>query len=77
MLVVAKNMEFRKQEMKESKKGNKYMTTTWMGDDEKTIDIMVDMKSTPALEKGKKYDVVLDYNTYYKNIKIVDLQQSK
>lgn len=77
MLVVAKNMEFRKQEIKESAKGNKYMTTTWLGEDEKTIDIMLDMKQVPNMEKTKKYDLVLNYDPYYKNIKIVDLQQSK
>lgn len=77
MILIAKGYEFRKQEIKESKKGNKYLTTTWLGDDEKTIDIMTECKNMPNLEKTKKYDLIIDFNTYYKSLKIVDLQPSK
>lgn len=77
MLMLAKNYEFRKQEIKESKKGNKYLVTTWLGEDEKTIDIMTEAHNNIELKKGERYDVVIDFNMYYKSLKIVDYQPVK
>ena len=77
MLMLAKNYEFRKQEIKESKKGNKYLVTTWLGEDEKTIDVMTEAHNNIELKKGERYDIVIDFNMYYKSLKIVDYQPVK
>lgn len=77
MLMLAKNYEFRKQEIKESKKGNKYLVTTWLGEDEKSIDLMTEAHNNIELKKGERYDIVIDFNMYYKSLKIVDYQPVK